>query len=144
MTVQLQQHEHVQETRELVATNIATDGPLHGRNDYKLGGVEGVPKYVRDYSTLLTGGLTGNLAVTYLGSYGLKYDVTSIDPKARTASVTFTAWNASTISSATHPPVIGYTSAWNRFIGKPLDNAFKSGPLSRTTQTFVWTESIKW
>ena len=29
-------------------------------------------------------------------------------------------------------------------IGKPLDRAFSSGPMSRTTQTFVWTESIKW
>ena len=29
-------------------------------------------------------------------------------------------------------------------IGKPLNNYFSSGPLSRTTQTIEWTETIKW
>ena len=29
-------------------------------------------------------------------------------------------------------------------IGRPLTNYFSSGPLSRTTQTIEWTETIKW
>src|SRR5690606_31260668 len=35
--------------------------------DYDLSGLDGVPKYVGDYSTLTTGGRTGNLAYTFLG-----------------------------------------------------------------------------
>jgi hypothetical protein len=33
--------------------------------------------------------LTGNLAVTFLGSYGLKYEVVSIDEQNETAQVHF-------------------------------------------------------
>ena len=84
-------------------------GKIQGNHNYNLGGLSGVPKYIRDYSTLLTGGLTGNLAVTYLGSYGLKYEVLSIDEEDGTARVHFTVSNSSTIESAAHPPVIGYT-----------------------------------
>jgi hypothetical protein len=61
-------------------------GDIKGNNDYKLSGLSGVPKYIRDYSTLLTGGMTGNIAVTYLGSYGLKYEVLSIDEESGTES----------------------------------------------------------
>jgi YD repeat-containing protein len=49
------------------------------------------------YSTLLTGGLTGNLAVTYLGLYGLRYTVEN-------ETLNIHVWNRSDISSATHPP----------------------------------------
>ena len=142
MTVMLQQHSWVQGTRDLVGNNIANGGPLQGNNDYNLGGLSGVPKYVGDYSTLLTGGLTGNLAVTYLGSYNLSYNVTSIDSANGTATVNFQAHNVSSISSATHPPVIGYTSWWNQHIGTPLNNMFQSGPMSPTVQNFNWTENI--
>jgi RHS repeat-associated protein len=65
----LQQHSHVQDTRNLIATNIMNDGPLQGNSPYSLGGPSGVIKYLKDYSTLLTLGTTGNLAVTYLGRY---------------------------------------------------------------------------
>lgn len=116
--------------------------PLRGNSNYKLGGLQGVPKYFSDYSTLLTGGLTGNLAVTYLGSYDLQYNVLSVS--GNSALVQFLVTNSSTISSATHPPVIGYTNWWNNNIGKPLDNLFSSGPMSKTTQTFTWTETIRW
>jgi hypothetical protein len=101
-----------------------------------------VPKYFRDYSTLLTGGLTGNLAVTYLGSYNLHYSVTSIDDQNGTATVNFQAKNPSTITSALRPPVIGYTQWWNQNVGTPLNSFFSTGPLSPTVQNFNWTETI--
>ncbi|MBB6239811.1 hypothetical protein HDC90_004473 [Pedobacter sp. AK013] len=82
------------------------------------------------------------LAVTYLRSYGLKYAVTSID--GNMVIVTFTVTNSSTISSATHPPVIGYTNWWNKNIGDPINKSFSSGPFSKTTQTFIWMENLKW
>ncbi|MEJ7646774.1 MAG: RHS repeat-associated core domain-containing protein [Chryseolinea sp.] len=73
----LKQHEHVEATRGIIKAGIA-NGQMEGSNPYGLGGVEGVGKYLKDYSTLLTGGATGNLAVTYLGSYGLKYLVSAL------------------------------------------------------------------
>jgi hypothetical protein len=132
----LRQHSHIEETR-----NLIRNGSRKGVNNYKLGEVQGVGLYIEDYSTLLTGGATGNLAVRYLGSYGLTYNVTGIS--VNLATVLFTVTNSSTIESATHPPVISYTPGWSTYIGQPLNNFFSSGPLSRTTQTFNWTETIR-
>ncbi|MDR3711306.1 MAG: RHS repeat-associated core domain-containing protein [Puia sp.] len=146
-TKMLQKHEHIQETRDTISSRLANHTIKIKNtyaNNYALGGLSDVPKYIRDYSTLLTGGLTGNIAVTFLGSYGLKYEVLSIDEQSGTAQVHFSMSNASTIESATHPPVIGYTQWWSNNIGKPLDNAFSSGAMSKTTQTADWTETIQW
>ena len=144
MTVMLQHHSWIQATRALVAHNITTRGDLIGANDYKLKGLEGIPKYFVDYSTLFTGGLTGNLAVTYLGSYQLRYWVTNVDFYSRTASVSFQVINPSTIESATRPPLLGYNPWWHNNIGQPLNTFFSSGSLSPTNQTFSWSETIVW
>jgi RHS repeat-associated protein len=128
----LRHHEHIQDLINGVCNGTL---PENGRFDYSLSGTQGVPKYLKDYSTLFTGGLTGNLAVTYLGSYGLSYSVTNgvLDIKV---------WNTSSIASATHPPVIGYTDWWNKNIGDPLNNFFSSGPMSATTQNFDFHEDL--
>ena len=39
--------------------------------------------------------------------------------------------------------VIGYTDFWQKNIGSPLNKAFESGPMSKTSQTFKWTEKVK-
>lgn len=129
----LRHHEHIQELINEVCNGNA---PPNNGFDYQLGGFGGVPKYLRDYSTLCSGGLTGNLAVTYLGSYGLSYSVTN-------ETLNIHVWNYSTISSATHPPVIGYTNWWNQHVGDPLDNFFSSGPMSQTSQFFDFHENLK-
>jgi hypothetical protein len=139
----LQQHSHIQDTRALIANQIAAGGALQGRNDYYVGGVDGVGKYLNDYSTLLTFGQTGNLAVTYLGSYRLNFAVTGVLENG-TATVRFNVYNSSRISSATHPPIIGYTEWWDRNIAAPLNNFFQTGPLSMTEQYIEWTETIRW
>ena len=54
----LKKHEHIEETRGLIKEGIAK-GQLEGSNPYRLGGVGGIGKYLKDYSTLLTGGTTG-------------------------------------------------------------------------------------
>jgi hypothetical protein len=146
-TKMLQKHEHIGETRGIIANGLANNSISLNKkypHNYALGGFGGVPKYFRDYSTLLTGGLTGNLAVTFLGSYQLQYEVISVDEQSGTAQVRFFVANESTIASATHPPVIGYTKWWNNNIGTPLNNALQSGPMSKTTQTVEWTETIKY
>ncbi len=48
----------------------------------------------------------------------------------------------SSIASATHPPVIGYTNWWSNYIGNPLNNFFSSGPMSATTQNFDFHENL--
>ena len=142
----LQQHSHVQETRDIIVDNLQgykEGSPLpSGKNPYKLGGIQGIPKYINDYSTLMTGGATGNLAATYLGSYTLKWEVVAI--RGNLADVRFSVFNKSTIESATHPPVVGYTDWWRNNIGSPLNDFFSSGPMSMKSQTFNWTETIQW
>ena len=143
-TEMLKQHSHVAETLNIIIDGLANGNKLPGENPYSLGGLQGVGKYAKDYSTLATGGTTGNLAVTYLGSYNLKYTISSVDIANRTATVHFSVNNSSTIQSATRPPVIGYTSWWRNNIGNKMNDALKSGPMSTTTQTFDWTETIKY
>jgi hypothetical protein len=106
--------------------------PSQGKWDYWVSGVDGVGKYFHDYSNLLTMGHTGNLAVTFLGSYNATFSI-----NGNTLSVHVT--NDSTIQSATHPPVIGYTAWWGKNIGDPLDKKFKTGPMSKTSQTIDMT-----
>jgi hypothetical protein len=143
----LRQHDHIAETRGIIASGLASHSLALNypyRHDYNLGGFSGVPKYIRDYSTLLTGGLTGNIAVTYLGSYELHYEILSVDEEDGTARVHFTVANSSTIGSGIRPPVIGYTQWWSNNVAKPLNNYFSSGAFSTTTQTFDWNETIKY
>ncbi len=70
--------------------------------DYQLSGFDGVGKYLTDYGTLATAGLTGNLAYTFLGSHQVR--MTPVRENAD-GSVTwrYTAYNESDIESATHP-----------------------------------------
>ena len=110
--------------------------PLEGLWDYGLAGLQGVPKYIRDYSTILTFGQTGNLAVTYLGSYKVIYE-------ASNGMLHITAWNFSRISSGTHPPVVGYWPIWSDNIGQPLDNWFSTGRASPTGQVFHFHEDLR-
>lgn len=150
-TEMLKQHYHIQETKEMITLGIwlsdkrresfSIDMPFtEGKNPYSLGGFDGVSKYIDDYSTLLTGGAKGNLAVTFLGSYGLEWKVLSKD--GNTATIQFVVTNSSTMQSASRPPVIGYTKAWQNTIGSRINEEFKSGPGSKVTQTFIWNETI--
>ena len=141
-TEMLRQHSHVEDTRNTIIGNVANGGELSGQSPYQLGGVKGVGLYLKDYSTLLTGGLTGNLAVTYLGSYSLNWLAT---PNASngTISVNFSVSNSSTMQSASRPPVLGYLPGWQSTVGNSINETFKSGWGSRTTQTFNWTETLK-
>nr|WP_235499796.1 hypothetical protein [Stenotrophomonas acidaminiphila] len=46
--------------------------PKQGKWDYSVSGWKGVPLYLHDYSSLLTFGHMGNIAVTFLGSYNAR------------------------------------------------------------------------
>jgi RHS repeat-associated protein len=145
----LQQHSHIQEVRDKVKSLLprrcctCNSTSFGDSSPYNLGGLAGVPKYFRDYSTLLTGGITGNLAVTYLGSYDLNYSITNVDCCAGSATVTFDAHNSSTIASGLRPPVIGYTPWWNQFVAAPLNGFLPTGPGSKTEQIIRWSETIR-
>jgi uncharacterized protein RhaS with RHS repeats len=139
----LRQHSHIQDVRNDISSRLANCNALGGSAPYNLSGLQGVPKYLKDYSTLLTGGMTGNLAVTFLGSYNLNYTVSNVDWQNGSATVNFQVTNTSTAASGFRPPVIGYTEAWNEYIGKPMNEMFSTGPMSETTQQFNWSEGIK-
>ena len=110
-----------------------------GSNDYSLSGLSGIPKYLKDYSVLITAGLTGNLAVTYLGSYQLSW-VANL--KNGVIEIKFTIKNISSFQSGTRPPYFGYKKFWQNSIGVVLDKCFETGPMSPTQQTFSMTEII--
>lgn len=110
---------------------------------YSLQGWEGVGKYIKDYSTLLTLGYTGNLAVTYLGTYNISWKVISIDFIKSTVIVSFKVYNSSTMASGTRPPVLGYTEWYLNNVQPKVNDFFSSGWGSKTTQTFIWQETLK-
>lgn len=139
----LKTHDHIGNTKTDILGRIA-NGAGVGTSDearYSLGGVQGVGKYVKDYSTLLTAGQTGNLAVTYLGSYSLGWKITGIADGS--ATVLFTVNNTSTMQSASRPPVIGYWPIWQQTVGKAINSYFSTGWGSQTSQSFNWTETLK-
>ncbi len=136
----LKQHSHVGATKDIILDRIANGGELNGVNPYRLGGIKGVGLYLKDYSTLLTGGLTGNLAVTYLGSYDLKWTALV---NGNSATILFSVNNTSTMQSASRPPILGYQQWWQQSVGKSINESFKTGWGSKTAQSFNWSETIK-
>jgi len=95
-----------------------------------------VSKYLSDYATLFTGGTYGNLAATFLGSYGYSYSLSG-------TILNIHVDNTSSIASATHPPIVGYTEWWQKYIGDPLNSQFSTGPMSAVTQNFDFKEDLK-
>jgi len=140
----LQEHDHLDDVSEEIAERLREGNYQPGAADYWLGGLDGMFKYLVDYSTLLTLGQTGNLAVTFLGSYDLNYYVVSVNPDDGTAVVMINVENESTLASATHPPVIGYTPFWLEHIAPFTNNFVPTGPMSEVTQSFWWTETISY
>jgi hypothetical protein len=138
----LQQHEHVQEVRLTMTERLSENNYAFYSEPYDLSGVQGVPKYIKDYSTLATFGTTGNLAVTFLGSYELVVYVVNVNEREGTAEVFFVVNNSSTLGSGTRPPVLGYMPLWTQNIEPVINNITQGGPMSPVTQTFTWVETI--
>ena len=131
----LKQHKNIQNLLKAACSGKMENGrslPNQGKWDYSVGGVDGVFLYLQDYSNILTAGNTGNLAVTFLGSYNASYKISQ-------NILTVTAKNSSTIQSATHPPIVGYTKWWEDNVGNPLNKMFDTGPMSEKTQTITMT-----
>jgi hypothetical protein len=130
--------------KKLVEDVSSCNRPMKGQFHHGLGGLKGIPQYALDYSAIFTNGATGNLAAAYLGSYDVAYFVSDIDPESGVGQLNVTVNNASTLSSATHPPYFGYQEWWKQWIGKPLDALaeFVDGPLRKTTQEFNFTEPM--
>lgn len=141
----LKKHNFIGEMKQnigaLIAQGTMSSSDKNNRFKNDLSGIQGVGKYIKDYSNLFTFGATENLAATYLGSYDL--DWTVINLKGNVATVLMEVSNTSTLQSGTRPPVIGYTNVWKNTIGTWLNKSVPSGPMSRTSQKIVWVESIK-
>ncbi len=141
----LKKHDFIGEMKQkicaLIAQGAMSSSDKNNRLKNDLSGIQGVGKYIKDYSILFTFGATGNLAATYLGSYDLDWTVINI--KGNVAMVLMEVSNTSTLQSGTRPPVIGYTDVWKNTIGTWLNKSVPSGPMSKTSQKIVWVESIK-
>ena len=150
---QMRSHNHIQtkikEVTDTVNGKCNSDckyaGPyvLSGQDaSYSLGGVEGVAKYLGDYSNLLSFGSFGNLAVTFSGSYRATFTVKNIDCCKNTADMEIVTTNSSSASSALRPPVLGYSNWWLTHVGPVINQLFQSGPGSTTTQKVTLTETL--
>lgn len=139
-------HSHINETRTMIKKNLGNYNFNGGENEYKLGGLKGVGKFVYDWGAVIpTGGAIGNLAVAFTGGYQLTYKITMVDITNRIAIVNYTVHNTSNVRSLTHPPLIGYTKLWDKYIGIPIDNLIgDSGPMSEMKQKMEWREMIKY
>lgn len=126
----LREHEFIQDLIEDICR-----GKTPNPGGYSLEGLKGVPIFFKDIATILSGGLIGNLGVTYLGSYNYTYAVSD-------GILHIHVWNATTASSATRLPKIGYTDWWTNNIANPLDRFFAEGPYSRTEQYFDLHENL--
>ncbi len=135
----LREHSHIEEAKLKIALEIKR-GKNYGDISYSLRGAIGVWKYIVDYSTLFTGGLTGNLAVTYLGSHSIKWSL--IKRNGNVFTVLFETTNNSTLESATRFPIFGYSSYWKSTVGNFMNSLVSSGAMSKTSQKIVWTEEI--
>jgi hypothetical protein len=112
---------------------------------YSLAGWQGVPKYLRDYSVITSFGLTGSLAVTFLGSYSVEVTVLAIDCESGTMTVQFQVDNRTSLTSGTRPPWLGYTDWWRENIQPILEDLVSdpTQPMATKRQRFVWTEEIR-
>lgn len=128
---------------------------LGGDYDYALGSLSAVPEYFLDYTSLWDGGLTGNLAATYLGSYHVI--VTPVKTVGSHAvEVNFHVVNTSSLGSAMHIPghgdIPGYShieDAEDWFAGSTgplskLPTPFSRNPLGATYQEITWNQTISW
>ena len=149
MTEDLRGHSHIQESitfadqklEEACKGDCDASGFSPISRPYSLAGWGGIAKYLYDYSTVATGGMMGNLTVTYLGSYSATITASKIDCCKGTATLTFVVTNTSTAASATRPPVAGYTEWWNTVVQPAINSFFSEGAMSETSQRFEWTES---
>jgi len=139
-TEKLKEHKHIEKVRGKISKRLTEKCKKcanfleSGSDNYSLAGIKGVDKYLRDYSTLVTFGLTGNLAVTYLGSYELYYRSLKIVCRKGVAKMRFKVINTSDMRSLLHPPIIGYTKIWNQTVGRIANKIFSQGPMSPTKQ----------
>jgi RHS repeat-associated protein len=148
----LRQHDHIRNQLS-IASRTAAQRCSEDCNDkdfvlpqsvasYSTSGFQGVWKYFKDYSSLLTFGFTGNLAVTFLGSYRASVNLTKINCCKGTAHAEIIINNTSRASSAARPPVIGYTWWWLKYVAPIIDRLFQSGGGSPTTQTIKLNEDV--
>ena len=138
----LKQHSTVKEARREAIDNYALYGNTRGTKNYSLSGWTGPFKYIRDASVVVSYGVTGNLAATYLGSYSVKYWITDIDFISGTYILNFSIYNNSTLGSAIRPPYFGYKPPYINYIEPKLDSLVPIGPLSETQQYIYWQEII--
>jgi hypothetical protein len=98
-----------------------------------------------DYSTVLTLGMTGTFAVTYLGCCKMTYTATRV--ASNSLRLTIEISNNTTLASALRPPFAGYLPGWQRYVDPAINSAVRAvvginGPMHASSQTFRWSEVV--
>lgn len=168
----LKEHQHIKAMREEIKKEVIKMCRCDSKNSillwtYNLTGVDGVFLYLNDYGVLaqdgleravgMDNGVSGDVVVAYLGGFGAKAYVNAScgmakDNHEAVADTRFQVWNESSVGSATHPPLIGYTSIWSDYIepwiedihqkNTPINPATGRRPGDHTRQDFIWDEEI--
>ncbi len=86
--------------------------------------------------------MTGNSAVSFLGSYDLQITASAIRCSKGTATLSFYVYNESAAASGTRPPWLGYTRWYQTVIAPNINRWFQNGGMSTRIQTFRWTEGV--
>lgn len=167
MTEELKLHKGISEARERVVTAVTAIcqsnpdtkefGDATGVK-YSLTGISGVLNYLGDMSTLATLGLTGNLTVTFLGSYSGGWRAT-VNCCKGVGVVHFHVRNISGLTSGTRFPILGYDKPrptvgdwlvepsatfkqWGATLPGSLARNRPTGSMSTIEQIFDWDELI--
>ncbi|WP_318212927.1 LamG-like jellyroll fold domain-containing protein [Streptomyces sp. SJL17-1] len=139
-TKTLQDHYHVQSTKNVIARDLLSGDLRPGqdwtRRKHALGSGNSLGKLAKDFHT--------NSSAAFLGSYELDYKVTGVNKATGQATVIFRVQNKSHINSATHgpPSMGGYDKWWTEKIGNPLKKHYSTGRFSETTQEITWTDTV--
>ena len=141
---------------ELIADAIANGikssdedpGTIDGKYNYDLGKQSHKRLIqIHDLANFVTNGKTGNVAMSVVGSFSIRWKVTDYD-KDGNAVVTITASNPMKFKSFVRPANDkGYGNFYKQKVSSVLDRIFNGGVgrsnyFAAQSQTFTWTETI--
>ena len=119
-----------------------------GKYDFNLGEQQHKPLIaIHDFLNFCTNGLTGNVAMSVVGSFSTHWKVIGRDNEGN-AIVTITASNPMKFHSFSRPPVDqGYGTFYKQKVSPVLDRLFDEGIgpsnyFAAQSQTFTWTITI--
>lgn len=139
----MKRHYHVNNSRERVLYKVRHG--QRGSGDYNYSyGTQFTPdeRYAEAFGDLANFAGDGNLknaVVSFLGSYQLHIQVSSLNKAKREVTLDFHIFNSTTLESGVRNPGSGYGRGHGN--KKPPLRSGVYGPMSETTQDIYWSET---